>query len=327
MASLPDKFAYLVLANQVGLRHPDTCAAMCSLFEEQEFPMAQSWVPSVGFLTTCKGRLHHLKQTMPRIVAEQPDEIIVVDHDCPQNTGDWLEENYPSVIVARVRDGAPFKVARARNIGIRLSKSDILCVIDADILVQPGFVAWIRENAHPHVFFRHALEQGRRDAQTWGTVICPRLKLLKIGLYDEAFDGWGGEDDDLYYRLKITGTAEEHFPFEYARAISHDENERFAQYAEKTRGTHLLLNRLYREAKRTLLGFTRAEDDLPLELRQKLRKEVRRAVNSLKNGQASMTIKLPDKRPVLQQVNLERQLTLELKVTIEEADPQRKQAG
>lgn len=58
--------------------------------------MTKAQAPTVGFVTTCRGRLHHLQQTIPRIVAEQPDEIIVVDHDCPQGTGDWLEKNYPA---------------------------------------------------------------------------------------------------------------------------------------------------------------------------------------------------------------------------------------
>lgn len=276
--------------------------------------MTSTQAPTIGFVTTCRGRLHHLQQTIPRIVAEQPDEIIVVDHDCPQGTGDWLEKNYPNVIVARVRDGAPFNLARARNVGIRLSAADILCVIDADILVQPGFVAWIRRHARGARFLRQAPQQGKRALQTWGTMVCPRRRLLHVGLYDEAFDGWGGEDDDIYWRLKAAGTSEESFPFEAISAISHDEAERFAEYREKERDTHLVINRLYRQAKETLYGFLQPEGDLPLEMRKQIRAEVKRALLNLKDGRASLKFRLPDRRRLLKSYAVERCLTLELNV-------------
>lgn len=279
--------------------------------------MATAQAPTVGFVTTCRGRLHHLQQTIPLIVAEQPDEIIVVDHDCPQGTGDWLEKNYPKVIVARVRDGAPFNVARARNIGIRLSTSDVLCVIDADILVRPGFAAWIRRHARGARFFRQAPLEGKRALQTWGTMVCPRPRLLEVGLYDEAFDGWGGEDDDLYWRLKVAGTSEESFPFEAIQAISHDEAERFAEYREKERDTHLVMNRLYLQAKRALHGFVQPRGDLPLDMRKQIRAEVKRALLNPKDGRARLKLRLPDKRRLLKNYAVERCLTLELNVDSE----------
>ena len=71
----------------------------------------------IAFITTCKGRLKHIQQTLPTMVAENPYEIILVDYGCPQGTGDWAESNYPSVKVVRVNDDPGFCAARARNIG------------------------------------------------------------------------------------------------------------------------------------------------------------------------------------------------------------------
>lgn len=156
----------------------------------------------VGFVTTCKGRLHHLKQTLPQIVAQKPDKVVVVDHDCPQNSGAWVKDNFPEVEVVYINDGSPFIVSKARNVGIRACDTEVICLIDADITITPGFVDWIRQRVVERRFFRQDLVEGRRVHDTWGTVVCPRKLLLEIGLYDEAFDGWGGEDNDLYHRLE-----------------------------------------------------------------------------------------------------------------------------
>ncbi len=240
---------------------------------------ARDTLPSIGFLTTCRGRLHHLQRTLPLMLAEQPDEVIVVDHDCPQGTAAWVEANHPSVRVVRIRDGQPFQLAHARNVGLAESRADILCVIDADILVSPGFVAWIRKAARRRGFFRHAADAaGRRDRETWGTLVCPRALLLEAGLYDEAYDGWGGEDDELYYRLRSKGAVEGFFPFAFVQAIRHGDQERFALYPGLDRRLQMLVNRVYLDAKKVLLAFSQPPGDLPLDLRLKLRRRARDAV-------------------------------------------------
>jgi hypothetical protein len=44
----------------------------------------------VAFITTCKGGLHPIQETLPLIAAGSPAEIVVVDYGCPQGMGDWL---------------------------------------------------------------------------------------------------------------------------------------------------------------------------------------------------------------------------------------------
>src|SRR5574343_1128333 len=107
-----------------------------------------------AFVTTCKGRLHHLQQTLPLIVAEAPDEIVVVDYGCPQGSGDWVEANYPQVKVVRVTDDDGFRLARARNLGAAACSAPWICFIDADIRVGSGFVAWMRANARQRHYYR-----------------------------------------------------------------------------------------------------------------------------------------------------------------------------
>ena len=52
----------------------------------------QSDAPRASIITTCKGRLHHLRRTLPCMLAQGCDfayEVVVVDFGCPQGTFDF----------------------------------------------------------------------------------------------------------------------------------------------------------------------------------------------------------------------------------------------
>jgi hypothetical protein len=57
---------------------------------------------AVSLITTCKGRLAHLKETLPAFLAQGAGcEVIVVDYDCPEGAATWVNANHP-------RDRSPF---------------------------------------------------------------------------------------------------------------------------------------------------------------------------------------------------------------------------
>lgn len=277
-------------------------------------------IPTIGFITTCKGRLQHLKRTLPRIVEQNPDEIIVVDFNCPDNSGRWVEDNFAKVKVIYIRDDAPFNVSIARNSGIAASRSDVLCMIDADILIEPKFVDWIKANAAQRTFFRPTRNVGAATAETWGTFICPRDLILEVGLYDDTFAGWGGEDDDIYYRLKLSGSLEKTFPSRFIHPITHGEEERLAWYREKDRRMHLLVNQTYIEAKRILLGFSWPKTELPREARKHIWNEVKAHITSPEiNTEVRIAISTDGWVP--QPFRLQKTIRLELKVSRPPSDP------
>ena len=74
--------------------------------------------PAISFVTTCKGRLSALKQSLPRMVAQPHAEVIVVDYDCPEGTGAWVAAEHPAARVVQVRDAPVFNIARARNLDL-----------------------------------------------------------------------------------------------------------------------------------------------------------------------------------------------------------------
>lgn len=216
----------------------------------------------VAFITTCKGRLHHIQQTLPLIIAEFPAEIVVVDYGCPQRVGDWVATNYPAVTVIRVDDDPGFCAARARNLGAHKTTAPWLCFIDGDIKVESGWLQWMADNLDSRCFYRADKVNGERIKDTWGTVLCHRKGFNDIGGYDEVFRGWGGEDDDLYERLKMAGYTESVYPAQFVNAINHDDEERTFFYDIKGKRLHFFVNRFYTEAKLDLMKIIGKE--LPL---------------------------------------------------------------
>lgn len=232
---------------------------------------------TVAFITTCKGRLHHLQQTLPLMVAQGADQIVVVDYDCPDRTGDWVEANHPGVQVARVRDEPEFILARARNVGAKLATTDWLVFIDADIKIAPGWVDWMRRELESGFFYRVGKVNGTIDGQTAGTAICARSDFEALDGYDEVIGGWGGEDFDLYGRLLHRGVTLARYPGEFITAIHHGNEERAGWDGLQSGSQKYLLERCYRTMKMHVME-ARGGAPLSVEARRSIRDETRKAI-------------------------------------------------
>lgn len=177
----------------------------------------------ISFCTTCMGRAHHLKQTLPRNLADtvswvRPDavEFVVVDYGSPDDLVEWIETDpglapYRECGVLRlVRVPGPthFHHSRAKNVAHRAATGDVVCNVDADNFVGPGFEAYLRS-----VFLRRrravvattrfdrALVAPRYQG-CMGRLALRRSDFDALGGYDEStrFRGWSGEDADLLIR-------------------------------------------------------------------------------------------------------------------------------
>jgi glycosyltransferase involved in cell wall biosynthesis len=154
------------------------------------------------------------------------------------------------VKVVRVNDDPGFCAARARNIGAEHATAQWLCFIDADICVSPGFLQWLADNIKPDNYYRASPSaDGERNQETWGTFVCQQEVFEKVGGYDEAFRGWGGEDDELYNRLALEKYTESEYPSDYIQAIQHDDEMRTLFYGIKKKEHHWFINQFYTTAK------------------------------------------------------------------------------
>lgn len=226
----------------------------------------------ITLITTCRGRLAHLKETLPTFASQADAEVVVVDYSCPDGTGDWVEGAFPGVRVVREPDRPRFELARARNLGAAAATSPWLCFIDADMRVAPDFSARLRSVLTPG----HYYQARPRTIETWGTAICARADFERAGGYDEVLQGWGKEDDDFYARLVLSGVTYATFPGELVKGMSHDDGARVAHYDVKDRWVNESVNHVYCRAKLDLMLLRR--EPVPLEVRTRLYAQVRTAV-------------------------------------------------
>ena len=204
-----------------------------------------------SIITTCKGRLSHLKQTLPRFVGQRDTEVIVVDYSCPERTATWVRENYPEVIVVEVPDGPHFRVNHARNVGAASANGHHFVFLDADTLIADDFIDRVEPLLKARTFLRFRSQKGN-DLN--GACIIASAYFHALHGYDDVIVGYGGGEQDLYWRLRRTGIPAERCSIELLRAIAHDNATRMANYVENDLRKSFLQVRAYRLCKEAILG-------------------------------------------------------------------------
>ena len=114
-----------------------------------------------------------LSAQLPGIVGERPAEILVVDNGSDDGTAAWLAREYPEVRVEVSPE--PLSFARAVNRGIARARYSHVCLLNNDMLIEPGFFAALLEafDKVPHLFCATAqirFPAGVRREETGKTV-------------------------------------------------------------------------------------------------------------------------------------------------------------
>lgn len=246
--------------------------------------VSRSCNPSVTLVTTCMGRLDDLRRTLPGMVAQEGAGVIVVDYSCPQHCGAWVREAFPAVRVVSVPGMSYFDRSDAKNRGVAVARTDWVCLVDADIMLQADFLVRTRPSLSPGCVVRSsAIAEG-----TGGTFFFQRELFARVGGHDPVFQGWGEEDEDLLDALQYAGARLVSFPAELITHLEHDDTERtrFHERPERQR-THMT-NRLYRAAK---WDWARLVGRVPdVSLRQRLWQEIDEQVGELVAGRSEIAI-------------------------------------
>lgn len=202
-------------------------------------------------ITTCKGRLHHLQETLPFLTSDEQAEVIVVDYDCPQGTSEWVQNAFGArTKLFKFNDKPKFNASIARNAGEQIATCDVLIFIDADIIAYKNSLRRMAEMCGPKTYVtisQNDKPSSKNNKQTTGTVAIHRSNFTTVAGYDEVFDSWGGEDSDIYNKLHEIGTENLKIDETLFASIAHSDTERLKYHDEKnlkklSKQTQILVN-------------------------------------------------------------------------------------
>lgn len=264
--------------------------------------------PTFSIITACKGRLEHLKRSLPAMLAQEGAEVVVVDYSCPEGTADFIEREYPQVRVVRIEGEAGFSNWRARNRGAAAATGEMLLFCDADTILAEGAaeaLAKILPQRSFGFFTRVSTQRFNKKGerlshnQLRGFHVLPARMFRALGGYDEVLEGYAaGGDTDLEERLARRGFKGHKLGEGIVEdVIEHDNQARFTHHSDPIALSYAA-GLLYRRAKLVLLGAMPAPN-LPLKTRQQLYRTARGAAADFVKGKnvASLTVTF-EKRPI-----------------------------
>lgn len=191
--------------------------------------------PTVSVVVPCFNVEHVVEKCINALLAQDyPKEnfsIIIVDDKSTDDTGKIIQQYQENNQVKIIKHFRNRGLSAARNSGIKASKSQIIGFLDSDIVVRkdwiklmlsvlrkPGIVACMgdtklpdrsaQENIDKFLYHpKRGVRQFDEDIPIeipgfiMGNSFVKRKALNQVGLFDETFNTWGGEDTDLAIRL------------------------------------------------------------------------------------------------------------------------------
>jgi hypothetical protein len=200
----------------------------------------------IAFCTTCKGRAQHIKQTLPKNLADNADYedavFIILDYGSQDDLIPYLKAEHQAdtdagrlVVYSRDNDG-PFRMAHAKNIAHRLGilhGAEILVNLDADNYTGRSFARYVAgefERIEDRGFLRGRMVKGFMPRGISGRIVVTSKAFLKAGGYDERYNDWGPDDWDFSARLRRLGYEPFDIPVQHLSGHNHPDRIRFRDY-------------------------------------------------------------------------------------------------
>jgi len=211
--------------------------------------------PRVAMVTTCTGRLAHLRETLPKNIADNRDYDNLVFVVLEYARKDFELENYirmehwadiesGRLVYYAHTDGEGFHVSLAKNLAARcgiLEGADILVTVDSDNRTGSGFARFVGFEmgmgelgfflCPDHYSIKKIPHGPFRPQRGYAGRLAIRVQdFVKMGAYDESFDTWRGEDIDIIARMQRIGFRMGFIPNSFLDVIPHGSDVRFKEY-------------------------------------------------------------------------------------------------
>jgi hypothetical protein len=192
-------------------------------------------------ISTCKGRLEHIKQTAPAFLKATSKNVgyLIVDYECPEHSGNWVlstlgRTGRADALCIRTKPDI-FHKTIALNAGTKYAISkmgaEYLLYFDADTIIHPGLIKQITPLLRPDRFIITD-PMGKPDLT--GFLIIHRSMFEKSNGFEESFRSWGSEDFE--FRLRLFAKYNYQFDIincDFLSPIEHDDEMRVKFYKDK----------------------------------------------------------------------------------------------
>lgn len=194
-------------------------------------------------------RLHHLANTLPsnlQVASSINSEIVLLDYGSTDGLVEWVQNNWIQlqkfVQTGRfkfIRTSEPkyFWAAHAKNVAHRAATGDILCNLDADNYLVPGYPEFLYKSffEDKQIIIPSDPKDPDGNDGTCGKIAVTKEVFYSINGYDESqFQGWGWDDTNFQYRARMRNNLRiVPCPIRFNKAIPHSNDERVANYINK----------------------------------------------------------------------------------------------
>jgi len=184
----------------------------------------------VSLIVTIKNRVQHFLQTFPSIITQYgiSYSIIFVDFDSNDGFLETLkkEVEYRKIMfspflkditcISKFKE-PKFNPRSAKNLGVYCVRNeDILAFSDVDTFIGIDYICyWSNRIEAGKSFFvtrqqesMAALPKRLSMEINYGNIIVFKSDFMQVNGWDESVDYYGGDDDDLFHRLKLNGLRE-----------------------------------------------------------------------------------------------------------------------
>jgi glycosyltransferase involved in cell wall biosynthesis len=199
--------------------------------------------PRITFTTTCMGRLHHLRETLPQNLADNREypnlEFLLLNYGDLDGLDEWVQTEMREqietgrLVYYRSPKEGRFRCAHAKNMAMRLATGELLCNVDADNMTGHHFAFHVAQRLQEYDFLVGCLYPNDQpdsycDQGMAGRTAVRRPAFYDAGGFDEAMLGWGYDDLDFYERLKALGYRGASIDGRFLNCIAHSDAERAA---------------------------------------------------------------------------------------------------
>jgi hypothetical protein len=170
----------------------------------------------ISFCTTCMGRLHTLKKTLPKNIKHNKKyknvEFVILDYNSQDGLEKWMKKKMMEhiksgkVVYYKTTEPTLFSMAHSRNIAFKVATGDIVNNLDADnYTIDIGrdipnecwasYLNRMANQSSEKVIFA----KGKRGMH--GRIGFYKKEFIEmLGGYDEEIKGYGHDDHDLVQR-------------------------------------------------------------------------------------------------------------------------------